>query len=139
MNLHTEDNAAIAPPDSSYAEMQKRLGERTIKRHEPPALLLDEGGMIQGCSKSVESLFGYRLSELVWQHISCLFPQLSGVALIQKGQINPKLEFISHCGHIFLGLNKQGNAIPNQLNFIRLEHNGLCTLRLILRPSNSAG
>lgn len=138
MNLNTEDNVAIDPPNYSCTEMQKLLGERTTKRYEPPALLLDESGIIQSCSKSVESLFGYLLSELVLQHISCLFPQLAGVALIKKGQINPKLDFISHCGHVFLGLNKQGITIPNELSFIRLEHNGLCTLRLILRPSDGA-
>ncbi|HMC13385.1 MAG TPA: hypothetical protein VKG67_03475 [Gallionellaceae bacterium] len=50
----------------------------------------------------------------------------------------PKTQFYSRCGHIFLGQNKQGNTITNELNFIRLEHKGLCTLKLILRPSNSA-
>ncbi|MGO8755750.1 MAG: PAS domain-containing protein [Gallionellaceae bacterium] len=107
---------------------------KTTLRHEPPVWLLDESGMIQDSSKSVEELFGYRQSELVWQHISCLIPQLSEVVLIQKGRVNRQIEFICHCGHIFMGLNRNGDTFPNELSFILLEHEGLHTLRLIVRP-----
>lgn len=134
-DLHLKHEDAIEPQNHPQAGSQKRLGEVASKHEELPVLLLDEDGMIQDCNKPVENLFGYQLSDLVWQHISCLFPQLSKLALIQKGQINPKLHFITHCGHIFLGLNRQGNPIPNELSFIRLDQHGSNTLRLILRPS----
>jgi PAS domain S-box-containing protein len=114
------------------------LGKRAAEWDEPPALVLNEKGEIQDCNASVERLFGYRMNELVWQHISCLFPQLSEVALVQQGGINPTLGFISRCGHVFLGLTKQGKPIQNELSIIRLEHKGSCTLRLILRPSYRA-
>jgi hypothetical protein len=137
MNLHMESNDAIKPHNYPYPSMNKLPKKRPADWDEPPSLLLDEDGLIQDCSKPVESLFGYRLGELAWQHISCLFPHLSEIALIQQGRVNPKLDFISRCGHIFLGLNKQGNAIPTELNFVRFEHDGSCTLKLILRPSGS--
>lgn len=138
MKLHRDRNDAIESHNFFYPEMQEVPWVRSADWHEPPSLLLDESGLIQDCSKHVENLFGYQLCELVWQHISCLFPQLSDIALIQKGQVNPKLAFISRCGHIFLGLNRRGNTIPIELNFIRFEREGLCTLKLILRPSGSA-
>jgi hypothetical protein len=138
MNLHTEGTVAVEPTDHSFSSMNKLPKQSAPDWQEPPSLLLDESGMIQDCSKPVESLFGYRLGELAWQHISCLFPNLSEIALIQHGRINPKLDFISRCGHIFMGLNRQGDSIPTELNFIRFEHDGMCTLKMILRPASSA-
>ncbi|HEY6094132.1 MAG TPA: PAS domain-containing protein [Gallionellaceae bacterium] len=135
MNLHSESNNVIELTVRSFNEIEKQHGRQLAERHEPPTLVLDEDGMIKDCSKSAERLFGYRLSEIIWQHISCLFPQFQEVALIQKGRVNPKFNYIAHCGHIFQGLNKQGLAIPTKLNFICLEHDGFCTTKLILRPS----
>lgn len=129
-----ERNNTIEPENHSNLGMHKQPGEAASEHDELPVLLLNEDGLIQDCNKPVEKLFGFGLSELVWQHISCLFPQLAELALVQKGRINPKLHFISHCGHIFLGLHKQGNPIPNELSFIRLDHQGSGTLRLILCP-----
>jgi PAS domain S-box-containing protein len=136
MNLEKKSDNLIDLPNRSGNQMRKVFGESSVELNEPPVLLLDEAGMIKDCNKSVERLFGYRLSELAWQHVSRLFPQLSGAALIQKGQVNPKIGYISRCGHIFHGLDKQGNAVPAEMTLIRLEHDGLCTLRLILRPSD---
>jgi PAS domain-containing protein len=138
MNLHMNGNDAREVLGRPYPEMQNLPEMRSTRCPEPPALLLDESGHIQDCSKSVESLFGYGLGELVWQHISCLFPQFSDVALLHNGQIDAKLNFISRCGHTFMGLTRRGDTIPFHLSFIRFERDGLCTLRLILRPSGSA-
>ena len=138
MNVNLEGNDATQLPNHSHPAARKLPEKSSTDWDEPPSLLLDEGGLIQDCSKPAESLFGYRLGELVWQHISCLFPHLSEIALIQQGRVNPKLDFISRCGHIFMGLNKQGNAIPSELNFIRFEHDGMYTLKLIVRPSSGA-
>lgn len=137
MNLHARNDNVIRFPYSSRAATKKQPGTLDFERHEPAALLLDESGMIQDCSKSVEGLFGYHLSELSGRHISCLFPQLADAALFQEGQINPKLSFISRCGHVFMGLDKHGDTIPNELSFVRLEHKGFFTLRLILRPASN--
>lgn len=135
MNLHARGDNVIRFPYASRSPVPKQPAAAHVERHDPAALLLDEAGMIQDCSKSVEGLFGYRLSELSGRHISCLFPQLAEAELFQKGQINPRLSFISRCGHVFMGVDKHGDAIPNELSFIRLEHKGFFTLRLILRPA----
>lgn len=129
---------ANTPVVSRPLQVELPVAKSASEQNGPPALMLDEVGIIRDCSKSVERLFGYRPDELVWQHISCLFPQFSKVELIQKGQINQKLNFISRCGHIFMGLNKQGNPIPTELNFVRLEHNGVCNLRLVLHSAAQA-
>src|SRR5512146_1769792 len=99
MNLHSESNSVIELTARSFNEIENQ--RQTTERYEPPMLLLDEEGMIKDCSKSAERLFGYRLSEIVWQHVSCLFPQFLESALIQNGRVNPKFNFIAHCGHIF--------------------------------------
>jgi PAS domain S-box-containing protein len=103
--------------------------------HDRLALTLDERGVIRDCNKSGEKLFGYRRHDLVWQHISNLLPQLLGVDLIQDGRVNPLLDYLCHCGHLFQVQNRQGDAIPSELCFVHLEHNGNRTLRLIVHPS----
>jgi hypothetical protein len=133
MNLLAEEIGVIKKPKySRIAVHKKHSAELASVWKEPASLLLDEAGMIQSCCKSVEHLFGYKQSELVWQHISCLFPQLAEVALVQNGKVNERLHYLSRCGHIFAGLNKQGKTVSHQLNLICLEQNGLCTLRMLV-------
>lgn len=117
--------ALIDINSSSYAESQ-----------EPPALTLDERGMIRDCSRSGEMLFGYRRHDLVWQHVSVLFPQLSGVALVQQQRLNPLLNFFCRCGKLFQSQNRQGDTFLCKLSFVRLESDGRHILRLIVRPSD---
>lgn len=133
MNLHSESNNVIELTARSFNEIEKQHERQLTERHEPPMLLLDEDGMIKDCSKSVERLFGYRLNEIIWQHVSCLFPKFLETALIQKGRVNPKFNYIAHCGHIFQGVSKQGQTIPTRLNFICIERDEF-TMKLILRP-----
>ncbi len=101
---------------------------------EPPALTLDEHGMICDCSKAGEELFGYSLPEMGVQHVSSLLPQLSGFSLVKDGQINPLLVFLSRCGHLFQARNRQGSTIPSELSFVNVSHTGKFMLRLIIRP-----
>jgi hypothetical protein len=125
MNPVKENDAAIEVNSSSYDEWQ-----------EPPVLTLDERGMIRDCSKSGERLFGYRRHNLVWQHVSMLFPQLSGVALVQKEQFNPLLNFLCRCGKLFQTQDRQGDTFLSKLSFVSLEYDGRHTLRLIVHPSD---
>ena len=138
MNLQMKGNAVIETNSSFYAERQEWSGEHPNAWHEPPALSLDERGMIQNCSKSCEGLFGYRRHELVWHPISSLFPQLTGVALVQEGRFNPALNFLCRCGKLFQGQNVQGDTFTSTLSFVRLEYDGRPTLRLIVSPSDTA-
>ena len=101
---------------------------------EPPSLSLDERGMIKDCSRSLEMLLGFRRSELVWQHVSMVFPQLEGIEIFQDGQVNPKLNYFCRCGQSYQAQKRQGDAVSSKLNFVCLENQGKRTLRLFVRP-----
>lgn len=121
-----------------HASGQKLPIGSTYRSNEPPALALDETGVIQKCSESCEKLFGYRSGDLVKQHISRLFPQLAEFKLFLDGTFNPKLDFLCHCGHLFQAQNWQGNTFKSELSFVRIENNGSRNLRLIIRPMRNA-
>lgn len=135
MDLQREVYASNSANPSSYVKLQPRADEYLTERHEPPELSLDELGMIQNCSKSFETLFGFQRRDLVWNHISRLFPQLTGVDLVQAGQLNPFLNYLCHCGHLYQAHNRQGDTFPCNLSFVRVEFDGRRFLRLIVNPS----
>ncbi len=103
----------------------------------PIAFSLDENGFIRECSKSVEKVFGYDEHELAWQHISCLFPQLTEVALMKEHRLNPLFQYICHCGHAFEAIDKLSDIVKCNLNFFLIENERGATLRLIVRPLHS--
>lgn len=139
MSLLREGGAPIEPNmSSSCTKWQDCADKRSTGLQEPPALSLDERGMIHDCSKSCERFFGYERTDLVKHHVSSLFPQLTGVALVQKGQFNPLLNFICRCGQLFQAQNRQGETFPCNLIFVPLENNGRRILRMIVSPSRVA-
>jgi PAS domain S-box-containing protein len=101
---------------------------------EPPALTLDERGMICDCSNAGEKLFGYSRKNLVWQHVSKLLPELSDISLLENGELNQQLGFLSHCGHHFRAINRMGNTFMNELYFVLLDYAGRRTIRMIVQP-----
>ncbi len=138
MKLQSEESAARGTYVFAKAIGTEELRQHLADQHEPPALSLDERGMIQDCSKSFRKLFGFRRSDLVWQHVSTLFPQLEGVELVQAGQVNALLNYLSRCGKIYEAKNRQGDTFSTNLSFVRIEHNGKGILRLIVHPFASA-
>ncbi len=58
------------------------------------ALTLDKQGLIHDCNLACEELFKYRHDDLISKHISLLLPNLTGLALINKGAINPRLQYL---------------------------------------------
>ena len=134
MNLQIESSAINKIDISGYATRHALTEEHGIERYSPPSLSLDIDGTIQKCGKSVETLFGYRPHELAWQHISCLFPKFSEVALVEGNRLNPLLSYLCHCDHAFEGISKQSDIIICNLNFFLIEHKGLQNMRLIVRP-----
>jgi len=138
LSLLREGNAAIEPRISSHAKREEQTSDHITKLHGPPAMSLDERGMIHDCTKSCEEFFGYQRPDIVQQHVSSLFPQLAGVALVQEGRINPVLNFICRCGQLFQAQNRQGDTLPCNLFFVPLENKGKRTLRMIVSPSISA-
>jgi PAS domain S-box-containing protein len=138
MNLQIEGNATTETGSLPYAMRLGRTDENLAVRHDPPALSLDERGMILDCSKTFEKLFGFRRSDLVWRHVSMLFSQLTGVELVQAGQVNPYLKYLCRCGQLFQAQNQQGDTFSSNLSFVRLEYDGRRFLRLIVNPSDRA-
>lgn len=137
MNLQIESDAINKIDVSVYAK-QQTLTDVQPTEYSPPSLSLDADGLIQECDKSVETLFGYRQHELVWHHISCLFPKLAEVALMQGNRLNPLFNYICHCDHVFEALNRQCDIITCNLNFFLVENKGKLNLRLIVRPIANA-
>jgi PAS domain-containing protein len=138
MSLQKERIAIIGSNFSFKGELHDWVDEPPTKSHEFPSLSLNERGMIQDCNKSCERLFGYLRRELVWQPVSCLFLQLAGVALVQDGLFNPRLNFLCRCGNLFQAQNRQGDTFTSTLSFVRLEYDGRLTLRLIVNPAETA-
>lgn len=134
MNLQIESEALSEIDVPVYAKQQTLTNEQPAERYSPPAISLDADGNIQACNKSVEELFGYRQQELLLHHISCLFPKLTEVALMQGNRLNPLFNYICHCDHVFKAVNKQSGIITCNLNFLLVENNGKLNLRLIVRP-----
>jgi PAS domain S-box-containing protein len=115
---------------------RKNIGTRATERKLPAVVVMDEAGIMLNCCNSFEKLFGYTQSELISMHISRLFPEFAQVTLIYNGTINERLHYISHCGHVFTGWDKQGKAKLTKLSLICLEYKGIFNLRMLVRPYN---
>ena len=137
MNLHRED-APVIKVDTMFSARPQGLIECCVAECQGPAALsLGEQGLIQDCSKSLETLLGFRRSELMWQHVSKLFPQLADVELVQAGQVNAMLNYRCRCGQIYQARNREGDWLPSNLSIVRLAYAGNNFLRLIVRPAPS--
>jgi PAS domain-containing protein len=97
-------------------------------------LTLDERGTILDCSRAAETLFKYLRSEMVWQHVSLLLPQLANVDLMQNGEPNPGLRFLCRIGRLFRTVAQDGRSFPSELYFTVLFNDGCGRLLLIVRP-----
>lgn len=138
MSLQNVADLAVETNPSYCAKRAELTDAHSAKGYEPPALSLDERGMIHDCSKSCENFFGYQRTDLIKRHVSSLFPQLAEVAFVQEGQFNPLLKFLCRCGQLFQAQNRQGDTFPCNLIFVPLENNGRLTLRMIVSASSNA-
>lgn len=138
MNLQIESGTMNKSNISSRATLHKLTDEHETERYSPPALSLDTNGYIQDCDKTVERLFGYRQHELLFQHISCLFPKFLEMALLQGNRLNPMLSYICHCDYVFEAINKQSETVICNLNFFLMESKGTPNLRMIVRSIANA-
>lgn len=142
MNLQREENrdgsAAFEIAKSACIKQPKWTDKNLTEQNDPPALSLDERGMIQDCSKSFEMLFGFRRSDLVLHHVSMLFPQLTGVELVQAGKFNPLLNYLCRCGHLYQAQNRQGDSFFSKLSFAYIGYDGSRSLRMLVRPTDMA-
>jgi hypothetical protein len=134
MDLQREGNDAIGSNPASCAQQQKWVDQKLNERQDPPSLSLDEQGMILDCSNSFEMLFGVKRSELFWHHVSMLFPQLTGVDLVQNGKFNPLLNYLCRCGHLYQAQNRQGDSFSSSLNFAHIGYDGSRSVRMFVQP-----
>lgn len=133
MNLQIESKLPVVSSALVGLESEKHGRAAHVVKHEPPALSLDERGMIKDCNKAFEKLAGFRRSELVWHHVSIVFPDLKEVDLFQNGQVNPKLSYLSRCGQPYRTQRQSGEASLEKLSFVRIDNRGRLTLRLIVQ------
>ncbi|MFZ2161283.1 MAG: PAS domain-containing protein [Sideroxyarcus sp.] len=134
MNLQIENRASREVDVFAKTTGPEWFGQLLSERQDPPALSLDERGMILDCSKSFRTLFGFQRSDLVWQHVSTLFPQLAEIELVQAGQVNSLLSYLCRCGKLYQAINRQGDSFSISLSFVRIEYKGRGTVRLIVHP-----
>jgi hypothetical protein len=137
MNLHPAGNAVIETGLPACAIWQEWTDEHLAERDDLPAISLDERGMILDCNKPFEVLFGFDWRDLVWHHITKVFPQLTTVEFTQAGQISPLLDYLERCSHLYQANNRDGVTFSSNLIFVRLEQEGKHLLRLIVFPSEA--
>ncbi len=113
----------------------RQSSDATTIECDPPALMVDERGMICDCNRAIEGLFGYRRSEVVWRHISMLLPQMQDIELMLKGHVNPKLQFLCRIGKPFAALDRSGETFASNLFFNDLGNPGSPRLRVIIRAA----
>lgn len=140
MNPAKENNIATSAIELfSSLDQPEHSAERHIADWQGSVtLMLDERGLIHDCSNSSAQLFGYQRGDLVLQHFSMLFPQLSQVVLVVNGNINSRLSFLCHCGHHFMAQGREGRAFLSKLSFVLLEIAGKGVLKLIVWPEGNA-
>lgn len=131
MNLQSASAAKAKTNDPDCVKVQG-VFKSLFVRDEPPALSLDESGVIHDCSNSFEKLFGFLRDELVEHHISTVLPQLTGVELVQAGHFNPLLNYLCRCGHHFMVRNQNGDIMAINLNFVHLGYDGSRFLKMFV-------
>jgi len=139
MSLQSETRATAKAnfPIISECEKGQMAGRSLFVRDDPPALSLDDSGVIHDCSRSFEKLFGFLRDELVERHISTLLPQLTGVELMQAGHFNPLLNYLCRCGHHFQAQSQNGDFMAINLNFVHVGYDGSRFLKMFVHPQQS--
>jgi len=97
-------------------------------------LTLHYNGMITDCNKAGGKLLGCLPSELIWQHVSRLLPQLKNIALMQGQNLNPYLRFLSRVGYKFDVISLKGVHLVCKVFFCEIGCMGHRFLRVIVCP-----
>ena len=97
-------------------------------------LTLHYNGMITECNKAGSRLLGCLPSELIWQHVSRLLPQLKNVALMEGSNLNPYLHFLSRVGYKFEVISLRGARLFAKVFFCEIGDMEHRFLRIIVCP-----
>ncbi len=84
------------------------------------AITLNDYGLILYCDAAVESMFGYRCSDLTGTHISVLLPELAHMELISGVNIGSRLAFLCRCGKIFNAAQEDGKLFTAKLSITKI-------------------
>lgn len=114
------------------------VGDHTTRRHTDTGdtliIVFNEQGAILECSPNCESIVGYSRKELISQHISKLVAYLENVPLFVRGEFNPQVGFLSHCGMLFRITHRDGSSFDSSLSIVQLHHLSAPAIRLIIVP-----
>jgi len=97
-------------------------------------LTLHYNGMITECNKAGSRLLHCLPSELIWQHISRLLPQLKNVALMEGSNLNPYLHFLTRVGYKFEVISLSGARLIARVFFCEVGSMEHRFLRVIICP-----
>lgn len=97
-------------------------------------LTLYDNGTIRDCNIAAAELLDCTPSNLIWQHISSVLPQLAETSLMLGKSLNPHLRFLSHIGYSFEMIGLSGVHFSCAIFFNEVENFGRHCLRLIIRP-----
>jgi PAS domain S-box-containing protein len=104
-------------------------------RRKPASFFLDGGGIILDCCREAEACFGFSRGEMAGQHISQLFPQLEGDAVLEQGCLSWRLARLSPCRHSFRARDRAGNVFESELSFVEVIAGGqIPAVRVIAQP-----
>ena len=134
MSLQTAGNAAIKTHISSSASGQQWTDSRASELNDLPALSLDERGMILDCNKQFQMQTGFEWHDLVWHHVTRVFPQLSAGDFNQAGQAYPLPDYLIRCSKLYQAQNRHGITFFSNLIFVHQEHKGKRSLKLFVCP-----
>jgi hypothetical protein len=135
MNLQRDSDPIAQTLSYPCGIQQERNDEYLAEQDVHPVLTLDERGMILDCNKLFEMLFGIEWHNLIWHHISRLFPQLTAQDFALAGEVYPIREYLIRCGQLHQAQDRHGVPFSCNLIFVRAAHEGKCCLRLTVIPS----
>jgi hypothetical protein len=134
MSLQTAGNATIKTHISLSAAGQQLSDSHARELNNLPALSLDERGMILDCNMQFQRRTGFEWQDLVWHHVTKVFPQLRAVDFNQAGQAYPLPDYLIRCGKLYQAQNRRGNTFLSNLIFVHHEHEGKRSLKLFVCP-----
>jgi PAS domain-containing protein len=124
------------PPLIEYKSAQNAIQEGIRDEGEENRLVLTlhYNGMITECNKAGGKMLGCLPSELIWQHVSRLLPQLKNVALMEGPNLNPYLHFLSRVGYKFEVISLRGARFIARVFFCEIGDMEHRFLRIIICP-----
>jgi PAS domain-containing protein len=133
-NKNTAQKNTQSNNSKNLGDIDKADEARSLFDTDEAVLTVLENGLILKCNKAGAVLLGCEASQLIWQPISRLLPQLADMALVQNKEINPYLHFLSLVGHQFEVVAANGVHFASELFFSEVEELSRRCLRIVMQP-----